>query len=64
MYWKNANLDLPPGHKQLVLVSVDGVYYLTWYDERQKIYRQKENDSGFFSPSEQQIDWIEYDIPE
>jgi hypothetical protein len=59
MNWNNAQKDKLPLHEQEVLVSVDGIYYITTYDSSQKIFRLKESPETFFTPEEKVIYWTD-----
>jgi hypothetical protein len=63
MKWKNASLDEHPEHLKVVLVSVEGVYYITIYDSHTNIYRFKDEPESFFSPEEHLIYWTEFVSP-
>jgi hypothetical protein len=58
--WNNALLDIKPAHEQMVVVSVDGIYYLTWYDANNGLFRLKDQPEAFFSPDKHLIYWIEF----
>lgn len=64
MNWKNAQIDDPPEDGEEVLVSVDGIYYLTRYDASEGVYRLKDALGQYFSPSEStQMYWLELNGP-
>jgi hypothetical protein len=48
MEWRSATRDTLPVHHQEVLISVRGIYYLTQYDEKIKVFRMVEDPDNFF----------------
>jgi hypothetical protein len=63
MKWKNALLDKPPQSGQTVLISVDGVYYITDYDLQKSVYRLRKKPDIFFDPKKYKIYWTELTNP-
>ena len=60
--WKNTALDNFPEHEQNVLISVEGVYYMTIYDANQKVFRLTDDLNSTFDPAEfQSIYWLPID---
>jgi hypothetical protein len=64
MTWNNASLDEPPQEGQLVLMSVDGIYYVGKYDSKKNVYRLKEEPDNYFTPDEHLIYWTEFTNPD
>jgi hypothetical protein len=58
MIWHNAQKDAPPANNQVVLVSVDGVYYITVYDVDRDVYVLRDDKKQYFDPAEQPFYWI------
>jgi hypothetical protein len=65
MNWRNAHYDTLPEHKEEVLISVKGIYYLTKYDSRIKVFRLMDDPDTFFGTIEEEepIYWISIDGP-
>jgi hypothetical protein len=64
MKWKNANRDELPKHDQDVLISVDGVYYIAFFDEGVKAFRIR-NQMGliFEIGGTDAIYWMNFESP-
>jgi hypothetical protein len=62
MNWKSTNRDALPGHNEEVLLSVEGVNYLTIYDANAGVFRLKEDRNTHFLPCEGTY-WLEIDGP-
>jgi hypothetical protein len=64
MNWKNVQRDAPPEHDQLVLLSVDGIYYITRYDSGDRKFRlHGEIETHFVPVDGMSMYWIEIDEP-
>jgi hypothetical protein len=64
MNWKNVSRDKSPDDGQQVLLSVDGVYYLTIYHKPSNTYQLKDQAGQFFSPGESPaMYWLEIEDP-
>jgi hypothetical protein len=55
MKWNNALRDAPPVHNQEVLISVEGVYYVTTYDAGKNWYVLRDDKRQHFEPSERNV---------
>jgi hypothetical protein len=65
MKWKNVHRDRPPGDGQLILLSVNGVYYLTYYDAEKELFRLKEEPDSFFTKDERfSMYWLAFEPEE
>jgi hypothetical protein len=60
MKWYNAQRDELPSDGQQVLVSVNGVYYITVFDEKEKKFRLRDQQQTFFHADEYLIYWTEF----
>ncbi len=64
MNWKNVQRDAPPGHDQLVLLSVEGIYYITRYDSGENKFRLHDELETHFAPADDVLMyWIEIEEP-
>jgi hypothetical protein len=64
MEWKNVHRDSPPGHGQEILLSVDGIYYITQYDSEKNVYRLRDEPLSYFSPADRSsMYWLMIDEP-
>jgi hypothetical protein len=61
--WYNANRDELPSHQQEVLISFNGIYYITAYNSSLKRFYLKDEPETFFDLSENAIYWTEFDNP-
>jgi hypothetical protein len=60
--WKNVHRDDPPQDGQLVILSVNGICYLTEYDSGHGVYRLRDDRQQIFSPADSVIMyWLETD---
>lgn len=57
MKWYNADKDRLPQNGEEVLTSVEGIYYISIYDETVKGFRLKDEPSQLFVIGEQHIYW-------
>jgi hypothetical protein len=65
MKWKNAGLDILPADGKKVLISFEGIYYLTIFDEENGSFRLTENLEEHFDITENgvAIYWTEIEDP-
>lgn len=64
MKWKNVHHDAPPGDGDRVLLAVNGVYYLTFFDKARGIFRLQDDPDSYFTPSEStSMYWTEIEEP-
>jgi hypothetical protein len=64
MKWKNTLKDKPPEHNQEVLISVDGVYYIAIYDDKEKVFRVQYKKLLIFPANNHLIYWTEFYDPQ
>ncbi len=61
MKWYNAHKDLLPAHEQQVLISVNGVYYITTYDCKNQAFRLLMQPENYFGlTDEATLYWAEF----
>lgn len=63
MRWYNAQRDELPKDEQILLVSVNGIYYITVYDAKEKLFRLKDQIGIYFRPEDDLIYWTEFIDP-
>jgi hypothetical protein len=63
MKWFNADRDHLPSHEQEVLISVNGIYYMAYYDSTIKAFRLKEEPSDYFQVGGHYIYWTSLSDP-
>jgi hypothetical protein len=63
--WKNVHIDRLPLDGQEVLLTVEGVYYMTRYDAAKEVFRLKDEPHSYFSVADKQLMyWLEMGEPE
>lgn len=60
MKWNNAQRDELPANDQLVLISVNGVYYIAAFDKEGRKFRLRDDPETFFSYDDYLIYWTEF----
>ena len=61
MNWKNTEKDELPEDMEEVLISVDGVYYISTYHAQKKTFTvENELQETFFKVGERQIYWVKH----
>ena len=63
MKWYNAEKDELPSHNEEVLISVNGVYYITVYNRTEDHFYLKEQPDTFFSVGHVPIYWTQFENP-
>jgi hypothetical protein len=64
MKWKNAHRDVPPKDGQTVLLSVEGIYYVTCYNASRRLFHLHQDPHEYFScDAHTMLYWIEIDDP-
>jgi hypothetical protein len=64
MKWNNTQADYAPADNETVLISVNGVYYITIYDAEHRIFRLRDMLGSHFDPEKETIYWTEFISPE
>jgi hypothetical protein len=64
MKWSNAQKDEMPHDGQVVLASVNGVYYIARYDSAGNLFRAREDPTAVFNADEYLIYWTPFADPE
>jgi hypothetical protein len=64
MRWYNAQRDELPVDSETVLLSVNGIYYITVYDAGERIFRLRDQIGTYFKPGEDLIYWTHFESPD
>lgn len=64
MKWSNAQKDELPADGQVVLASVNGVYYVTRYEKAYNVFRLRDDPESGFSADDYLIYWTPFSDPE
>ncbi len=49
MKWKNTDSDFLPGHGTRVLISVEGIYHIAIYNNKQRLFEVEDGGPAFSS---------------